>query len=64
MKYDFIFYVFVEICVLIVEVTAYIIVLRGEKKWKRIVYPIAANITSGFVLAFFVELLYKTFWVK
>lgn len=61
---DFIFYVFVEICVLIVEVTAYIIVLRGEKKWKRIVYPIAANITSGFVLAFFVELLYKMFWVK
>lgn len=61
---DFIFYAFVEICVLIVETIAYVILLRGEKKWKRVLYPITANIASGFVLAFFVELLYKSFWLK
>ena len=43
------FFVMLELVVMLIEAAAYLVIMKKERLWKRIVYAVTANVASAVV---------------
>lgn len=52
-------FIVAEIIIMIIESVAYVIIMKNERLWKRIVYAVTANVTSAMIGGIFVNIIAK-----